>query len=455
MAGKTRRVLLIAYQFPPVGGAGVQRAAKFTKYLPEHGWDVSVLTVSNPSVPVVDRSLIEDIPPQTLIRRAKSWEPDYRLKQKLAPQTPAGTSSVRWTAKFKRALRNAATNLLQPDPQVLWAPQAIRQGLRLLRELPHDAILVTAPPFSSFLVGAALRRLSGVPLVLDYRDEWTISNQYWENKSRHPLVARFLRRLQKVVLRHADMAIATTRRSARALDQEARDAGRPLTVHCVYNGFDPADLPEAPEGTSQDDEGRFRLAHVGTLWNLTTALPLVSAIERLADRRPELIGRLDVEVVGRCTQAEEALLQRLQRLPCRLVRRDYVDHKTAVEAMHQASELCLLLADVLGAERVLPGKTFEYLAAGREILAIAPPGEMQDVLRGFAGVSAFSPSDLDGISEHLARRLTDRSFRTSYQRATAHFERRYQAGQLAALLNQLDAAAAHAPTPAVVPELTA
>lgn len=76
MATETRRVLLVAYQFPPVGGAGVQRVAKFTKYLPEHGWEVSVLTVSNPSVPVVDHSLVEEIPPQTIIRLAKSLEPE-------------------------------------------------------------------------------------------------------------------------------------------------------------------------------------------------------------------------------------------------------------------------------------------------------------------------------------------------------------------------------------------
>src|SRR5581483_9788229 len=52
--GPRRRVLLVAYQFPPVGGAGVQRVTKFVKYLPRHGWDVSVLTVANPSVPLYD-----------------------------------------------------------------------------------------------------------------------------------------------------------------------------------------------------------------------------------------------------------------------------------------------------------------------------------------------------------------------------------------------------------------
>src|SRR4051812_39242817 len=74
------RVLLVSYPFPPVGGAGVQRVTKFAKYLPRAGWLPSVLTVENPSVPVVDASLAADIPAGTIVRRARTWEPGYALK---------------------------------------------------------------------------------------------------------------------------------------------------------------------------------------------------------------------------------------------------------------------------------------------------------------------------------------------------------------------------------------
>ncbi|MCY2989950.1 MAG: glycosyltransferase [Planctomycetota bacterium] len=439
MAATTRRVLLIAYQFPPVGGAGVQRVAKFTKYLPEHGWEVSVLTVSNPSVPVTDRSLLEEIPPQTIIRQAKSWEPGYRLKQTLTQGSPPDSRRAGWLTKIKRAVRNVATMLLQPDPQILWVPEAIRQGRRLLRELPHHAILVSGPPFSSFLVGAALRQFSGLPLVLDYRDEWTRSNCYWENKSHHPFTQWVQHVLQKLVIRHADTAIATTQRSARTLEQESRNAGRPIPVRCLYNGFDPADLPQLQPRVAERDGRRFRLSHVGTLWNLTTSRALVEAIERLASRSPDLASRLEIELVGRCTTAEESLLQRLQKLPCRLLRQEYVDHSSAVRVMGEADELCLLLSDVPGAERVVPGKTFEYLATGRAILAITPEGELRDVLRGFAGVSVFSPQDVAGLCEHLERRLAALSPETSHTRELAGFDRRQQAGQLAEVLGQVAA----------------
>src|SRR5438105_3171475 len=76
----SRRVLLVSYPFPPVGGAGVQRTTKFVKYLPEFGWRPSVLTVANPSVPAWDQSLLKDIPADTVVRRARTWEPGYNAK---------------------------------------------------------------------------------------------------------------------------------------------------------------------------------------------------------------------------------------------------------------------------------------------------------------------------------------------------------------------------------------
>jgi glycosyltransferase involved in cell wall biosynthesis len=429
-----RRVLLIAYQFPPVGGAGVQRAAKFTKYLPEHGWDVSVLTVSNPSVPLSDNSLLSDIPPQTVIRRAKTLEPDYRMKQSVSGSTGTG-GKQRLLSRIKQSIRKVAMLLLQPDPNILWAPQAIRQGKQLLREIPHDAILVTGPPFSSFLVGASLSRKTKLPLILDYRDEWTISNRYWENKSRNPLADRFQRYLQKRVLRQASMVIATTQRSAEALSKETQAAGRGIPVRCLYNGFDADDGFVQPSRAPKPSDAKFRLSHVGTLWNLTTVRPLVEAIEQLSKSQPDLSAQLEVEMVGRCTEQELATLNRLQGLPCTFLRREYVDHTAAVEVMVNADELCLLLSDVPGAERVMPGKTFEYLATGRPVLAIAPPGEMRDVLHGFAGVAEFSPQDVDGIRAHLARRISARATGEHHSRDVSRFDRQQQAGELAEALD--------------------
>ncbi|HJT36211.1 MAG TPA: hypothetical protein VJ783_29590, partial [Pirellulales bacterium] len=160
----------------------MQRTTKFVKYLPSCGWNATVLTVSNPSVPVFDPSLLGDVPPSARVVRARTWEPSYAAKQAVAG-AGGGASPPRWPRRWlKGAARQAANVLLQPDPQVLWFPAAVRAGVRLLRESRHEAVMASGPPFSSFLVAAAISRRTGVPLALEYRDEWDLSNRYWENR---------------------------------------------------------------------------------------------------------------------------------------------------------------------------------------------------------------------------------------------------------------------------------
>ena len=170
-----KRVLLISYVFPPVGGAGVQRAVKFSKYLPRHGWEVSVLTASNPSVPLFDSSLQNDVPSDTVIERALTLEPSYAAKASVAANS---SHRDRWGFRkfIKSVARSTASTLLQPDPQILWAPQAMKRASQLLKSMRHDAIIATAPPFSSLIIGKRLSQKFGLPLVADYRDEWEISN---------------------------------------------------------------------------------------------------------------------------------------------------------------------------------------------------------------------------------------------------------------------------------------
>src|SRR5262245_23349003 len=102
-----RRVLVVTYTFPPVGGAGVQRVTKLVKYLGRHGWQPTVLTVANPSVPLYDRSLDQDVPPETEICRARSWEPGYALKAQIIN---TGTAPAK---KSKGSLKRSAFRLVR------------------------------------------------------------------------------------------------------------------------------------------------------------------------------------------------------------------------------------------------------------------------------------------------------------------------------------------------------
>jgi glycosyltransferase involved in cell wall biosynthesis len=433
-----RRVLFVSYVFPPTGGAGVQRVTKFVKYLPGCGWTPSVLVPSNPSVPASDTSLLSDIPEGTVIRRAQTLEPSYATKSLVSggTATAAGGVTGGLGAAAKRLVRRAATSVLQPDPQVLWMPAAIREGRRLLSELPHDAIVATGPPFSCFLIGRALHRRSGLPLVLDYRDEWDLSNRFLENKRLGPLARRVQRALQRMAIRSAAAIVATTRHSAETLQRIARDADSPIEAVCIRNGFDPDDFPNVPNAP-RADPSTCRLVYSGTLWNLTSIEPLVDACCRLSSQEPQVAARIELVVAGRRTGDQQAILGRLANTRVRLVEHPYVDHQAALGLVRSADLLCALLTDAPGAERVLPGKVFEYMASGRPVLAIAPRGELWEVLESYPSAHSFEPADIGGITDFLSRCV-----RTHQGAATAvtgswdssPFERRSQAGQLSAVL---------------------
>lgn len=433
-----RRVLMVSYFFPPVGGAGVQRTTKFVKYLPSCGWNATVLTVSNPSVPVFDPSLLGDVPDSARVVRARTWEPSYAAKQAVAGADGAA-SLPRWPRRWlKGAARQAANMLLQPDPQVLWFPAAVRTGVRLLRESRHEAVMASGPPFSSFLVAAAISRRTGVPLALEYRDEWDLSNRYWENRQFGRVSLAVQQRLQDAVVRRAKLLIATSRPSARALETIRDRSGSQARVVCLYNGFDPDDFAHRPP-QSRPDGDCYRLVYVGTLWNLTTVAPLVEAVERLCREHHELASRLELVFAGRRTAAEDETLARLKTLPCRVRLLDYVDHAEAIDLMRSADGLCVLLAGVPGAGRVVPAKIFEYMAAGRPIRAIAPDGELCDLVRNHPGAVCISPQNISAICEQLAADLRCHGSAEAPKPVAAAphaspFSRKRQAAELASLL---------------------
>jgi glycosyltransferase involved in cell wall biosynthesis len=246
--------------------------------------------------------------------------------------------------------------------------------------------------------------------------------------------------MQASVVRSARALVATTPRSARALDRVRAAAGSGARVEWIYNGYDPEDFPPAP-APARDGPGPYRLAYVGTLWNLTSVAPLVDAVRRLAETEPALAADLELVFVGRRTISQEQILGRLEGLPCRVVRHAYVDHRGAVDLIRSASGLCLLLTDTREAERIMPAKTFEYMAARQPIVAIAPPGEVWDLLRDYPAGHLLAPGDVEGIAACLAHEV--RRHRAGLGPPgwdgwdATRYDRRSQAGQLAAILASL------------------
>ena len=439
------RVLYVSYLFPPVGGVGVLRTTKFVKYLPTFGWDVTVLTAENPSVPLRDESLLEEIPESTLVRRAGTYEPSYAAKAAVAASNTDGSGGLASLKRLGKCLvRKLANAVLQPDAAVLWYPQAVREGMRILSDVPHDVIVVSAPPFSSLLVGAKLARQTGLPLLLDYRDEWGISNDYWENKRQGRFGRWVQQKQQQAVLRRATAVVATTPGSAAAIGRIAADAGSRAVSTNIYNGFDPADFPMTGKTPSRKDYGagtdRLRIVFAGTLWTLTSIRPFVEALEVLAERRPRLLEHLEVVIAGRQVGEEISHLKTLEALPCHFMNVGFLDHDDAIKLMQTADWLLQLQSDLPGVERVIASKLFEYMGAARPILAITGEGDHADVARTLSSASVCSPQDVAGIADVLAARLEAHRCGVAVESAPtdcSQYQRDTLTAQLAELLDRL------------------
>jgi hypothetical protein len=403
---KTLKALVVSYVFPPTGGAGVQRVAKFVKYLPRFGVQPTVLTVANPSVPLADDSLARDIPVDVKVIRSKTLEPGYTVKASLGQGASAKKPGRihRTRALLKGSLLGAAKAILQPDPQVLWTPAALKSGRAELRSGRYDAVFVSGPPFSSFLLAKSLANYANLPLVVDFRDEWTISNAHWENKNSGSVSAYFQRRMRAKVLRAAAALTATTRLSADAVQTECRSVGGRADATCIYNGYDVDDVELLNSQTPSSR--KLKILYVGTLWNLTSIEPLSRAIERLAASKPSLLANLEVQIVGRRAGRQAEVVESMRALPCKVTVNEYVPHSRALELMAGSSVLCLLLSQVPGAERVVPAKLFEYIASQGPILGILPHGEAADIVQRTPSAWHYEPSDVTGLAKWLEGMLS-------------------------------------------------
>ncbi len=379
------RILVISYAFPPTGGAGVQRPAKFVKYMRNYGYDPTVLTVENPSVPLRDESMSSDVGQHTVVLKARTLEPSYQVKKNAIAKSGRRLS-----------LATIARSLLIPDPQVLWIPGLVRKVLSL-RSDPPDAIFVTAPPFSTLVAGVFAKSILRRPLILDFRDEWVgwLDGSSWTNLgTRGKMKGKVERRLERFVVDHADAVVAASQGYVDAFARKYPRAPRGK-FNVITNGYDPEDLKcmsrkEDFAGTLS--EHRFNVLYMGTVFPLTSLRYFLDGVASARAKKD-----LNIVIAGRITPEEEKVLNSHGDLMIK--RLGYMPHAQAIQLAYHADALLLTLSPLEGAERVIPAKMFEYMALGRNVIAILPEGTAAAILKGLSGCVILDPSDKMSIGQ--------------------------------------------------------
>ena len=411
-----KRLLIITYYWPPTGGSGVQRWVKFSKYLPQFGWQPVIYTPENPEQLAIDESLLSDIPDCAEIIKTHISEP-YEIYRRLTgskgkPQevNPLNAQKKSLGKKISLWLRG---NLFIPDPRIWWVRPSVRFLTKYLREHPVDAVVTTGPPQSMHLIGRGLKRRLGVKWIADFRDPWT-EMFYYKHLSLSRFSDRRHRRLEQSVLDEADLVIAVSPPVAR--DFAAKTA---TPVKLITNGFDEDDFAAPVEPRT---DGKFTLVHTGLFASDGNPLNLWDALAAKCREDSAFRSRLQIRLAGK-TDPEIISAIRERGLGDNLVNLGYLPHEQTVAEQRGADILLLPLRQEPEYAKVLPGKIFEYIAARRPVLGIgqsdgaaaavlrdAGAGEMfgwdeKEALMEFMFASHPEPS---GAEKYSRRRLTEK-----------------------------------------------
>ena len=387
----TKRLLMVAFHFPPSGAVAAQRAHKFARYLPEFGWEPVVVARQPDPLQPRDESFAGRPAPSEVLNPAE--------KSRLLGILPKG-----WIAPVRRFL-------CVPDEETGWR-KLLRKRLPELIERHHPEILwANSVPTGSLVATAAAAKETGIPLVVDFHNEWTRNMYYrpatrWHDSAHH--------RLEREVIETA--RVVTTLNPVHTDD--LRERFPKARVETIENGCDPDDYAVEPA-----DAGRRPMVftYAGAVYGYQSPEPFLRALAGSG------LKDVEVRIVGdRFSQFTAGAW------PFPVTVEGHRTHRELGEVFSKSSAFFLCLEPP--AARQLPAKLYEYLRAGRPTFAIVPAGgaAAQWLSRTGAGISV-DPSTPDAWSPAL-RKFVDSL--ESYRPPSAEsFFRRALTSRLAKLLD--------------------
>lgn len=396
------RVLFISHLFPPVGGTGVQRAQKFVQYLPDEGF--LPIVVAGPAregdrwAPI-DHTMTQKVPTNIPVYRVAGPVPPPPSKLRSRLERWAGLPSA-----FKQWWVHAATELAC----------SVADGAHL--------IFATMSPYESAHVAREASSRLGIPWVADLRDPWALDDiqiypSFLHRKFEMTKMEGLLSTAAAIIM-NTPVAAEDLKRAFPRLEQK--------TIVSITNGFDSEDFCGSI-GSRTDT--KFRIVHSGGMFtgsglqlrnrnfyrgfggvekgiDILTRSPeyLLRAIEQWIVRRPQVSSDLEIIFAGTITPDDRALVN--QSKAANFVQfRGFISHDESLRLIRTADLLFLPMHNLpLGKRcRSVPGKTYEYIASGRPILAAVPDGDAREFLRQCGTGFTCRPDDAKGMIEILDR----------------------------------------------------
>jgi glycosyltransferase involved in cell wall biosynthesis len=395
------KVLIITYYWPPSGGAGVQRWLKFTKYLPEFGFEPHVLIPENATYPQLDNSLEKDISPLVKVLKAPIWEP-YEWYSKITgvdKRKAVQSSSLQnikggWKSKLALWVRS---NFFIPDARMFWIKPASKVAIEYIKKHDIKLVITTGPPHTAHMVGLRVKQaLPSVKWVADFRDPWTNIDYYselsltkWGDKRHH--------KMEKKVVTTADQIVCV----GYTWGEELKAIGN-SNMEVITNGYDEMDINI--ENVAIDTE--ISITHLGTLGGARNPKILWEVLAQLKQEYPEKYAQIKVRLIG---HVDAAIFSSIEEygIKAQTEHIAYVPHNEANQWLVKSNILMIIVNQSPNAKGILPGKIFEYLASGRPIICLGPhDGDLAKLLAPIKNAIVVNHNDKEKLFQFLLHYTT-------------------------------------------------
>ncbi len=422
----TKKILVIAYIFPPLARAGVHRTVRFVRYLAPLGWDTTVLTANEAYYPAdspIDRELVKKIPAAVKVESTKTFGGFNKLvelknrgkkqvtseerrargegrgakneEQRATSNEQPATNNQRRAASLWQRSKDLITDAMTiPDKDVNWLPYALAAALQLNRRERFEVIYSTAPPFTGHLVAYFVKKFTGLPWVADFRDPW--ARAPWKAELMGgTLRGRAAEVLEAKFVHAADRVILNTDWAARDF-AEFYGLATAKKFIVIPNGFDPEDFTSVPQVDKKSN--KLVITHTGSLYRKRDPGRFFEALGKLLATGEIKADEIELRFVGgiapelyQSFRYAEALQRILQTIPP-------VSHREALQFQAESDVLLILQP---GTSVSIPGKIFEYIAMRKKILALTPDGATADVVREHGLGLVVNPEDAPAIQSAL------------------------------------------------------
>lgn len=358
-----KKLLIITYYWPPAGGPGVQRWLKFVKYLPDFDIQPIVYVPENPTYPIIDNQLVEEVSDRAIILKNKIFEP-YQLagffsKNKTKKISSGIIPNKKKQSVLERFLLWIRGNVFIPDARFLWIKPSVKYLKKYIKENDIDTIVTSGPPHSLHLIGLKLKEDLNVKWFADFRDPWTTIGYHKELKL-SSYASKIHKELESKVLNAADTIIVTSKTTKTEFEALT---SKPIEV--ITNGYDVEKVEKKPL------DSKFSLAHIGSFLSERNPEILWQSLSELVAEIPSFKNDLELKLIGAVSQEVLKTISKYD-LDFFVKNLGYVSHKEAVSHQRTSQILLLIEIDSENTKSILPGKLFEYMVSERPIIAIGP-----------------------------------------------------------------------------------